>query len=127
MLYVAEKSGRLLPGAYPERASALEWFAFFLTDVIAPFNFATFMRMRATNDVVNGIDWLNQRGRDYLTFADDRLRQHRYFAGETFSIADAAAFPIIHSLKNETLGPLTHLCRWHDQVATRDSILKAIA
>jgi len=36
MLYIAEKTGTLLPSSAVERARALEWLFFFVTDVIAP-------------------------------------------------------------------------------------------
>ena len=43
MFYAAERSGALLPKAGLDRVRALEWFFFFVTDVIAPNNQGTML------------------------------------------------------------------------------------
>ena len=126
MLYAAQLSGRLLPEDRIERAAALEWFAFFVTDVIAPLNQASFMRMSVDDDVTTALQWLNDRGARYLEFADARLADRPFLAGEAFSIADVAAYPLVSSLDEAVLAPLTHLRRWHAAVGGREGVRRGL-
>ncbi len=126
MLYAAELSGRLLPEDRIERAAALEWFAFFVTDVIAPLNQASLMRMSVDDNVTTALQWLNDRGARYLAFADARLADRPFLAGEAFSIADVAAYPLVSSLDEAVLAPLTHLRRWHAAVGGREGVRRGL-
>ncbi len=127
ILYAAELSGRLPPEDRIGRAAALEWFAFFVTDVIAPLNLASFMRMSVDDNVATAMQWLNDRGARYLAFADARLADRPFLAGEAFSIADVAAYPLVSSLDEAVLAPLTHLRRWHAAVGGRERVRRGLA
>lgn len=66
-----------------------------------------------------------QRYRDFLDDLDERLADHEFVAGCTFSVADITAFVTIEfargALRIEPGRDQTHLARWHEAVNSRPS------
>jgi GST-like protein len=124
-LYLAEKSGRLLPESASERAVAYQWAA----TVISGFGSATpgiyFARQldeaahaKIIAKFYNDIDI-------YLKAMDGHLATHTYLAGPTFSFADVLAIPTVtRSLVNfgVDLEPFPAVRRWRDAVVERPAV-----
>jgi GST-like protein len=99
LLYLAEKSGRLLPRAPNDRYQCLQW-VFFQVGGIGPmFGQLGFFHKFA------GREWEDKRPRDryvaesrrLLKVADQHLATRDWMCGE-YSIADIAIFPMVRNL-----------------------------
>jgi GSH-dependent disulfide-bond oxidoreductase len=129
MLYIAEKSGALLPAEGAARAKALEWFFFFVTDVIAPAHQSFYLRRSLGGDVYEeAARLLDDRATSMYHHVDRRLANCRFIAGETFGLADIAGYTITTAL-NEQLPwrDLPNLRRWFETVRARPAVIRGMA
>ena len=123
MLYIAEKSGTLLPSSAVERARALEWLFFFVTDVIAP-NAQAFVLSRdspaAHGDAVRR---LKERALALYEHVDRRLADQPFLAGSAFTLADIAGYTITTASESELRWEaLPHVRAWLARVGARPAV-----
>lgn len=122
MLYVAEKSGTLLPSDGLERTRALEWLFFFVTDVIAP-SLQAFVLSRDTAAHGDAVQRLNERATALYEHVDRRLTDRPFLAGDTFTLADIAGCTITAALEAQLRWEaLPHVHRWFDRVGARPAV-----
>ncbi len=126
-LYLAEKSGRLLPAAAAKRAMAYQWAA----TVISGFGAATpgifFARQLDEAAHQKIIAKFYADIDNYLTAMDAHLAANPYLAGEEVSFADILAIPtVVLSLKNfkVDLTPFAAVRRWRDEIVQRPAVQK---
>ena len=124
-LYLAEKSGRLLPTRASSRALAYQWAA----TVISGFGAATpgIYFARQLDEAAHGkiIAKFYADIDTYLIAMDAHLSGHRYLAGEDVSFADILAIPTVAlSLKNFNvdLEPFAAVRRWRDEMVLRPAV-----
>jgi GST-like protein len=124
-LYLAEKSGRLLPEKPCERAVAYQWAA----TVISGFGAATpgiyFARQLDEAAHVKIIAKFYDDLGNYLKAMETHLRDNAYLAGPEVSFADILAIPTVtRSLVNfkVDLEPFPAVRRWRDTVAARPAV-----
>ncbi|MEW8492675.1 MAG: glutathione S-transferase family protein [Candidatus Thiodiazotropha taylori] len=121
LLYLAEKSGKLLPVSPQIRAKAMEWLSFDATDM-APTRFDAFLLTRHGQDKAAEI--LRQRAVEFYAVYDQHLSNHEYLAGAEYSVADVAAYPWARSMEHPAIRELQHLQRWMGQMSERPACLK---
>ena len=100
LLYLAEKSGKLLPRDAAGRYHAIQWLMFQMGGVGPMFGQVGFFNKFA------GKDYEDKRPRDrYVTEAkrlldvmDRQLARHAWIVGDEYTIADVATFPWINVL-----------------------------
>ena len=125
-LYVAEKSGKLLPKDPAKRAAAYQWFMQACTDV-APTGGALF---QLTNNAPEKspaiIGFFENRLINMLKVVDGQLAGKDFLVGE-ISIADVALYPAIAARKPmaEKAG-LSNLLKWMDTMAARPAVQKGM-
>jgi GST-like protein len=128
VLYLAEKSGRLLPRSGPERWLTLTWFAVAMTDV-APASMALFYATnRADPPAPSAAAAFEKRLVDLLGVLDRRLAQAEFLAGE-LSIAEVAAYPTLATRKAliDQQPGLSYLKGWLDELGRRPAVAKGMA
>lgn len=121
LLYLAEKSRRLLPQDGRARNEALQWL-FWQTSGLGPMaGQAGYFRVYAPRPVPEAIERYTRELRRLYAVLDRRLDGRAYLAGETYSIADIACYPWIvpHAAHGQDLGEFTHLARWFRSIAGR--------
>ena len=120
LLYAAElKPGRLLPLKETDRAIALERYFYFLTDVIAVSHSAFFLRSLGSHAASTALD---ERSNAALRDAARFVKATRDMGGESFSLADIAAFTIASvNRRHIDWNADAHLKRWFDEVEQRPS------
>lgn len=126
MLYIAEKSGALLPSSGIERTRALEWLFFFVTDVIAPSLQAFVLSRDSQAAHGDAIHRLNERALAMYDHVEGRLAGQPFLAGSTFTLADIAGYTITTAFEAQLRWdalPLTR--RWLERVGARPAIQKA--
>jgi GST-like protein len=123
MLYVAEKSGKLLPSGGTERDHAFEWLFFFVTDVIAPSLQAFVLSRDTTAAHDDAVRRLNERALAWYEHVDRRLADRPFLAGGAFTLADIAGYTITTALEAQLRwDALPYVRRWFERVGARPAV-----
>jgi GST-like protein len=127
LMYLAEKSGRLLPAENKARFEVLQWL-FWQAGGLGPMagqlshfvNYAKEPVQYAHDRYANEYDRL-------LAVMDVRLRDREFLAGE-YSIADIAAFPWVLPYKRlgNDLDNFANLRRWFDAIKQRPAVQRGV-
>jgi GST-like protein len=124
LIYVAEKSGTLLPTEVHGRARVLEAVATAMTDVYGPFNGLFHLHHNGRtppSQIAQGFDGLIRAA---LGRIDTTLAKSEWLAGD-FSIADIALYPTVWRLAGalkRTYPDLANLQRWYKAFAARPAV-----
>lgn len=100
LLYLADKTGKLLPTDPRRRWDALQWL-FFQTSNLAPFlgqfgHFFKFARDKTSDDY--GVERYTNEARRLLGVLNRRLEGRPFLAGDELTVVDIAAFPWVQAL-----------------------------
>ena len=129
LLYLAEKTGRLLPNEPRARIAALEWL-FWQVGGLGPMAGQNHHFSRyAPEKIQYGIErYVNETNRLYGVL-NRRLAKHKYLAGDNYSIADLAVYPWIvpWEFQQQNLADFLSLHRWFDGIAARPATVRAYA
>ncbi|MEO1247824.1 MAG: glutathione S-transferase N-terminal domain-containing protein [Pseudomonadota bacterium] len=127
LLYLAEKSGRLLPQDTAARYDVLQWLFWQAAGLSAMAGQLSHFKSYLKEPV----PYAEQRyGREYdrlLAVMDEQLREREYLAGD-YSIADIAAFPWVRPyrrLGNDVAG-FPDLKRWYDHMKERPAVRRGV-
>jgi len=129
LLYLAEKTGELMPADPRARLETLEWLMFQMGGLGPMLGQAHHFRQYAPESIDYAIDrYTNEASRLYGVL-DRRLADHEWLAGEMYTIADIACFPWIRPYENQgqSLGDYPHLKRWFDAIAERPAVERGVA
>ena len=98
LLYLAEKTGKLLPTEIAAKYAAIEWMMVQMTTVGPMFGqFVHFMRFAPPGNDYSKSRYLTQAHR--VTEAiDQRLATHPWLGGAEYSVADIATYPWIRNV-----------------------------
>jgi GST-like protein len=126
-LYLAEKSGKLLPKDPARKAAALHWFMFACTDAAVTSGAIFQLANNAPEKSPANVAFLEQRLLGFFGVFDRRLAGREYLADE-FSIADIALFPIVNLRKPavEKAGNMPNLLAWLARVGARPAVAKGM-
>lgn len=92
LVYLAEKTGKLLAPSGPERWAALEW-TFWQVGGLGPMaGQYNYFALRADGKIPVAINRFGDEVTRLLGVMDRRLNDHPWLAGEHFSIADIASY-----------------------------------
>lgn len=128
ILYLAEKSGKLLPAAGAARYAAMTWFMTVMTDM-GPASMAMFYAAnRADPPAPSAVALFERRFLEVAAVLDRRLAEAEFLAGE-LSIADIALYPTLATRKLliDQQKDLGHLKGWIDEMARRPGVAKGMA
>jgi GST-like protein len=129
LLYLAEKTGRLLPKDVRGRTAALEWL-FWQVGGLGPMAGQNHHFNRyAAEKITYAIErYVKETNRLYGVL-DRRLAAQPYLAGPEYSIADVAAYPWIvpWQLQSQDLSLFPALSRWFAEIAARPDTVRAYA
>ena len=123
LIYLAEKTGRLLPPSGPGRWQVLQWLMMQMGSVGPMLGQAHhFLYFNKGKSRYAEERYRNESIRIYRVL-DRRLAESEYLAGE-YSIADVATWPWIarHPRHEMGLDDYPHLRRWYLQVAGRPAV-----
>jgi len=128
MLYLAEKTGRLIPADVRGRNDVLQWL-FWQMSALGPMGGqAGYFRVYAPQTVPFAIDRYTREVTRLYTVLDKRLADREYIAGE-LSIADIACYPWIvpHAGHGQKLETFPHLARWFESIKSRPATERTYA
>jgi GSH-dependent disulfide-bond oxidoreductase len=127
LVYLAEKTGELLPKDLRGRTTALEWL-FWQVGGLGPMagqnhHFSNY----APEKIPYAIDrYVNETDRLYGVL-DRRLEGREYIVGDDYTIADVAAYPWVVPWKSQhlNLDDFPNVKRWFDAIRNRPSTVSA--
>lgn len=124
LIYLAEKTGRLLPSSGSGRAATLSWLMFQMGGVGPMMGQANVFFRYAPTKIPFAIDRYQRESRRLLEVLDGRLRTSRYLVGEDYTIADIAnwCWAVTHGWSGVSIEGLPGLARWLDEVAARPAV-----
>ena len=125
LVYLAEKTGRLLPSDPKGRSLAMQWLMFQMGGVGPMQGQANVFFRYAPEKIPFAIERYHKECRRLYEVLDGRLGESAYLAGD-YSIADIATWPWvrIHEWAGVSIDGLANLKRWLDAVAARPAVQK---
>ncbi|WP_034912115.1 MULTISPECIES: glutathione-dependent disulfide-bond oxidoreductase [Erwinia] len=131
LLYLAEKFGHFLPKDAAGRTETLNWL--FWLQGSAPYlggGFGHFYSY-APEKIEYAIDRFTMEAKRQLDVLDRQLAQHRYIAGNEYTIADIAIWPwygalvrgqVYNAAEFLDAGSYQHVNRWAEEIAMRPAV-----
>jgi glutathione S-transferase/GST-like protein len=127
LIYLAEKTGRLLPADPKGRSLVMQWLMFQMGGIGPMMGQANVFFRYFPEKIQPAIDRYQGEVRRLFGVLDTRLADHEYLAGD-YSIADIAnwAWVRTHKWSGVALDGLPHLERWMQQLYARPACLRGI-
>ncbi|WP_422419759.1 glutathione S-transferase family protein [Pseudomonas sp. GZD-222] len=129
LLYLAEKTGRLLPSDPAMHWSAIKWLMFHASSM-GPL-LGQRVHYELFESTPNQAVIQRYRGLTEATFAtlDNQLKDNHWLAGAEYSIADIASFGWMHiaRLIDFDFNNFGHLSAWFDRVNQRPAVQRGIS
>jgi len=132
LLYLAEKTGKFLPGNTPaERGQLLSWLMFVASGIGPYSGQAVHFKHHAPEQLPYAINRYLYEAQRHWGILDARLAKHRYMLGEIYTIVDmavwgwAGAVPFI--LGETAWEKMPNLKRLHDEISARPAAERARA
>jgi len=127
LLYLAEKTGKLIPADLRDRVEVLQWLFWQMGGLGPMAGQNHHFNQYAPEKIPYAIDrYVKETGRLYAVL-DRRLGDHEFVAGSSYSIADIAAYPWIvpHERQNQKLEDFPNLKRWFEMIQARPATVRA--
>ena len=127
LVYLAEKTGRLMPSGAKARSQVLQWLMFQMGGVGPMMGQANVFHRYFPEKIQAAIDRYQGESKRLFRVLDGHLAQHEYLAGD-YSIADIAnwAWVRTHSWSGVDVDGLPHLQRWLALVGERPAVRRGI-
>jgi GST-like protein len=128
LVYLAAKTGRLLPKDDRGRYKALEWLMFQMGSVGPMFGQVHHFLRAAKEPVPYALERYTKEKDRLYGVLDRRLGETEYLAGE-YSIADVATYPWVarHEWHKTDLGAHPNVKRWFDAIGARAAVKRGMA
>jgi len=128
LLYLAGKTGKLLPESITGRYEVLEWLMFQMGGVGPMLGQAHHFRIYAPEKIEYAVNRYTNEAKRLYGVMDKRLAKSKYIAGAEYSIADIAIFPWLRSWKNQGIdwADYPHLKGWFDEIAARPAVQRGV-
>lgn len=129
LLYLAEKTGKLIPADPRGRVETLQWLFWQMAGLGPMAGQNHHFRNYAVEKIPYAIDrYVNETNRLYGVL-DKRLADRPFVAGEAYTIADIACYPwtVGHENQGQKLEDFPHLKRWFESIKARPATERAYA
>jgi GST-like protein len=128
LLYLAGKTGKLLPESTRGKYEVLQWLMFQMGSVGPMLGQAHHFRVYAPEKIPYAVDRYTNEARRLYAVMNGRLAQSRYIGGKDYSIADIAIYPWLRSWKNQGIdwNDFPHLKGWFDEIAKRPAVVRGV-
>ncbi len=129
LVYLAGKTGRLLPAADRGKYVALQWLMFQMGGVGPMYGQVHHFLRAAKVEVPYAIErYVKEKDRLYGVL-DRRLGEARYLAGDEYTIADIATYPWVarYEWHKTDLATFPNVKRWFDAIGSRPPVQRGMA
>lgn len=127
--YLAEKTGRFLPGDLRGRTATLEWLYWQMAGLGPMTGQYGHFNVYAPEKIAYAIDRYTREAQRLLGVLDKRLAGRAFLAGDAYTIADMASYPWISPYRTAPidLEPYPEVRRWQASIAARPATARAYA
>jgi GST-like protein len=128
LIYLAEKTGKLLPTDRKGRSRVIQWIMFQMGGIGPMQGQAGWFKRNAPDNKVGIERYMNETNRLYGVL-EDRLAESPFLAGADYSIADIANYGWVWAsdFSGIDLGPFPHVKTWKETIAARAAVQKGQA
>ena len=131
LLYLAEKTGKLMPSDTAAKYDAIQWLMTQMSTVGPMFGqFVHFLRFAPAGNDYSKSRYLTQATR-VSEVIDQRLADNAYLAGSEYSVADIATYPWLRNvpalLGADVAAKFPNVTRWVNLINDRPAVKKALA
>ncbi len=128
LLYLAAKTGRLLPEDLRGKYRTMEWLMFQMGSVGPMLGQAHHFRMYAPEKLSYAVDRYSNEAKRLYGVIDKRLASSRFIAADEYTIADIAIFPWLRSWKNQgiEIEDYPKLKAWFEGIAARPAVQRGV-
>ncbi|MCC7413234.1 MAG: glutathione S-transferase N-terminal domain-containing protein [Gammaproteobacteria bacterium] len=131
LMYLADKTGRLLPHDTAARYDVVQWLMFQMGSVGPFFGQCGHFKGYAPEPIPYAIDRYYRETLRLYGVLDRRLAAQPYLAGADYSIADVAVYPwtmpVIRALHGVDIDEFAHVRRWGEEIAARPAVQRGTA
>ena len=127
LIYLAEKTGRLMPPDTKGRSRVMQWLMFQMGGIGPMMGQANVFYRYFPEKIQPAIDRYQGESRRLFAVLNGHLKTHEYLAGD-YSIADIAnwAWVRTHRWSGVDVSDLPHLQRWLDAIRQRPAVQRGI-
>ena len=128
LIYLGEKTGRLIPEAPASRYACLQWLMFQMGGIGPMFGQWNHFAQYAPEEIPYALERYGREVRRLYGVLEKRLAEAEYLAGDAFTIADIATFPWVRTpeRRNIDFAEFPHMARWHDAIAARPAVKRGL-
>ena len=128
LIYLAAKTGRLLPASDRGKYEVLQWLMFQMGSVGPMIGQANHFRTYAPEKLPYAINRYTNETKRLYGVLDKRLAGRSYVAGGDYSIADIAIFPWLRNWRNQgiTWDDYPRLHAWFERIEERPAVQRGV-
>ena len=129
LLYLAGKTGKLMPRTDRQKYEVLQWLMFQMGGVGPMLGQTHHFRNYAPEKIEYAINRYTNEAKRLYGVMDKQLAGGGYIAGRSYSIADIAIFPWLRSWQNQGIdwADFPHVKAWFDRIAARPAVKRGVA
>jgi GST-like protein len=129
LLYLASRTGKLLPEDMRDRWSTLQWLMFQMGGVGPMLGQAHHFLVYAPEKIPYAMQRYSKEANRLYGVMDRRLAESKFIACNEYTIADMAIMPWLRSYKNQgvEMEKYPHVKRWFDGIAARPAVQRGLA
>lgn len=129
LLYLAAKTGKLLPKSDRQKFEVLQWLMFQMGGVGPMLGQAHHFRIYAPEKIDYAYDRYTNEAKRLYGVMDKQLDGRKFIAGQQYSVADVAIFPWLRSWQNQGIDwkDYPRLKDWFDRVEARPAVQRGVA
>lgn len=127
LMYLAEKTGKLMPSETRARYEVIQWVMFQMGGVGPNFGQMHHFNRAAKEKVPYALTRFGTEVKRLYGVLDARLGEGPYLAGD-YSIADICTYPWVvrHEWQNVDLNAFPNVKRWYDAISARPAVQKGL-
>ncbi|HKX79679.1 MAG TPA: glutathione binding-like protein [Novosphingobium sp.] len=125
LFYLAEKFGRFFPRDGAGRYRVMQWLMFQMSGIGPMFGQHIHFTRYAPEETYSSARYTTEVKRLY-DVVERRLSESPYLAGDDYTIADIATWPVIHQIEMRGVGAreIPNVVRWIEQIAKRPAVAR---
>lgn len=129
LLYLASKTGKLLPKSDRAKFEVLQWLMFQMGGIGPMLGQAHHFRIYAPETIDYAVNRYTNEAKRLYGVMDKRLQSSPFIGGNTYSVADIAIFPWLRSWQNQGIAWADYpaLKAWFDRIAARPAVQRGVA
>ena len=128
LVYLAGKTGKFLPKSDRAKYEVLQWLMFQMGGVGPMLGQAHHFRIYAPEKIDYAYNRYTNEAKRLYGVMNKQVSQHKYIAGNSYSIADIAIFPWLRSWKNQGIDWADYpaLKDWFDRIEARPAVQRGV-